>query len=263
MRHRYERGAGKSTGAHALKDLPLISEGFRKGELSYSKVRAMTRIADAKNEDYLIMIAKHGTAHHVEKLVAKYRGCIPRQDNQEANLQHMNRELTIRYGSDGCVIINARIPAEQGVLIVKAIELAMTQTAPPPQNEPCRSSSHERIPTEPTQPDVTAVTSTHINSDLSHLEDGPHVTAETSRRIACDCSIYGIITAWCMRETGWIGIWRWRTCFNDAGQKFGLVVIVGSRSARHCRANPGRCPVHLRLPSFEARIAERLQSVRI
>ena len=33
--------------AHALKDLPLISEAFRRGELSYSKVRAMTRIADA------------------------------------------------------------------------------------------------------------------------------------------------------------------------------------------------------------------------
>jgi hypothetical protein len=41
--------------------------------------------------------------------------------------------------------------------------------------------------------DVTAETSTHINSDLSHLEDGPHVTAETSRRIACDCSIVGIV----------------------------------------------------------------------
>jgi hypothetical protein len=37
--------------AHALKDLPLISEAFRRGELSYSKVRAMTRIADANNED--------------------------------------------------------------------------------------------------------------------------------------------------------------------------------------------------------------------
>jgi len=40
---------------------------------------------------------------------------------------------------------------------------------------------------------VTAETSSYINADLSRIEDGPHVTAETSRRIACDCSIYGII----------------------------------------------------------------------
>jgi hypothetical protein len=48
--------------AHALKELPGISEAFRKGELSYSKVRAMTRVANEHNENYLLMIAPHGTA---------------------------------------------------------------------------------------------------------------------------------------------------------------------------------------------------------
>ncbi|MCH7538701.1 MAG: DUF222 domain-containing protein, partial [Proteobacteria bacterium] len=42
--------------AHALAELPKISEEFARGALSYSKVRAMTRIADEKNEDYLLMI---------------------------------------------------------------------------------------------------------------------------------------------------------------------------------------------------------------
>ncbi len=31
-----------------------------------------------------------------------------------------------------------------------------------------------------TEPRVTAETSSYINADLSHIEDGPHVTAETS-----------------------------------------------------------------------------------
>jgi hypothetical protein len=226
--------------ALALKDLPLISEGFRKGELSYSKVRAMTRVADATNEAYLMKIAKHGTAHHVEKLVSLYRGCIRRQENKEANKQHLNRELSIRYGTDGCIIINARLPAEQGALIVKALEMAMAQadpqepvradssrdnpaaqevTAVTPPREPVKarradamaqiaetylntapqsSSTADRyqvvvhVSAETLKDEITAETSDHINSDLSHLEDGPHVTAETSRRIACDCSIYGI-----------------------------------------------------------------------
>ena len=58
--------------AHALAELPKISKAFERGELSYSKARAMTRIADKDNEDYLLMIARHGTAWHVEKLVSKY-----------------------------------------------------------------------------------------------------------------------------------------------------------------------------------------------
>ena len=46
--------------AHALAELPKISDAFARGALSYSKVRAMTRIADEKNEDFLLMIAEHG-----------------------------------------------------------------------------------------------------------------------------------------------------------------------------------------------------------
>ncbi len=71
--------------AHALARLPKISDGFARGKLSYSKVRAITRIADKSNEDYLLMIADHGTAHHVEKLVSKYRTAKRLQDAEIAN----------------------------------------------------------------------------------------------------------------------------------------------------------------------------------
>lgn len=139
--------------AHALKDLPLISDAFRRGELSYSKVRAMTRIADAGNEDYLLMIARHGTAHHVEKLVSKYRRCQRLQDPEDADWQHEKRELTCRFDDDGSMIIRGRLPAEQGALIMKALELAMDRA--------------------------------------DNAADD--VTAETSRRIACDASIVRLV----------------------------------------------------------------------
>jgi hypothetical protein len=60
--------------AHALRGLPQISAVFREGRISYSKVRAMTRVATVKNEEYLLMMATHGTAAHVERLV---RWCKP------------------------------------------------------------------------------------------------------------------------------------------------------------------------------------------
>jgi hypothetical protein len=47
--------------ARALERLPLISEAFRQGKVSYSKVRAMTRIATSENESNLLHIGRHIT----------------------------------------------------------------------------------------------------------------------------------------------------------------------------------------------------------
>ena len=55
--------------ANALGGLPLISEAFSKGKISYSKARAMTRVATPENEEFLMKIAKYGTAYHVETVV--------------------------------------------------------------------------------------------------------------------------------------------------------------------------------------------------
>jgi hypothetical protein len=169
-----------------------MDEGFSKGELSYSKVRAMTRIADEMNEDYLLMIAKHGTAHHVEKLVSKYRTAKRVQDVSVANEQHRDRELNHYYDHDGCLIIKARLPAEQGALIVKALEMAM--------DKDFVGAPHGRDRAPPSGINGTALpeAATNLTADqvplgqTSHIGDGPHVTAETSRRIACDCSVVGI-----------------------------------------------------------------------
>lgn len=79
--------------AHALAKLPKISAAFARGELSYSKVRAMTRIADPANEDYLLMIARHGTASQMERLVSKYRRAKRLQETETANGQHARRGL--------------------------------------------------------------------------------------------------------------------------------------------------------------------------
>jgi hypothetical protein len=234
--------------AHALKELPGISEAFRKGELSYSKVRAMTRVANEHNEDYLLMIARHGTAFHVEKLVSQYRRCKRLQDTDNARKQHEQRGLRCDYDDDGSMIIKGRVPAEQGALIMKALELAMDRAGEslnarvvadkgrdvsaetPRQRESfsaCRadalaemaesylnreagtgfsadryqvmvhvSAETLRSDMEHLDNDVSAETpesSDALTADISYLEDGPHVAAETSRRLACDGSILKLI----------------------------------------------------------------------
>ena len=207
--------------AHALAKLRKISEGFARGELSYSKVRAMTRIADETNEDYLMMIAHHGTAHHVEKLVSKYRTAKRLQDVEIANEQYNNREVTHFYDHDGCLVIKARLPAEQGALIVKALEMAMdndfAETDVYPKGTwPAGTSDEPKPEPEPIgarRADALAeIAETYLNNSessgstadryqvivhvcpkgTSNIEDGPHVPAGTSRRIACDSTIVAI-----------------------------------------------------------------------
>jgi hypothetical protein len=58
--------------ARALEGLPLISEAFPQGRMSYSKVRAMCRIATLDNEEYLLYIAENGTTEDVERVVRGY-----------------------------------------------------------------------------------------------------------------------------------------------------------------------------------------------
>src|SRR5688572_24372224 len=61
--------------AHALTTLPHIAAAMQRGELSYAKVRALTRVACPKTEHTLLQYALHGTAAHVERIVRDFRRC--------------------------------------------------------------------------------------------------------------------------------------------------------------------------------------------
>ncbi|MBP6701817.1 MAG: DUF222 domain-containing protein [Halioglobus sp.] len=108
--------------ANALTALPLIDAAFAAGEISYSKVRAMTRVATAQNEDYLLHIARHGTASHVEGLVRRYRKVRQQDDEALECRQDSERQLVYYQDDDGMWIIHAKLPPEAGALVVKAIE---------------------------------------------------------------------------------------------------------------------------------------------
>jgi hypothetical protein len=110
--------------ARALETLPLISKAFGRGELSYSKVRALTRVATPENESTLVTIALHATATHVEKLVCKYHRVRRQHDAERAEIQHRERYLDT-YWDDGALVVHARLPGEVGALVRQAIEAAM------------------------------------------------------------------------------------------------------------------------------------------
>jgi len=198
--------------ARALGTLPKISKAFRNGQISFSKVRAMTRVASEKSEDYLLMIARHGTANHVEKVVRGYRRAKRLNDPEIAEQQHESRAFNYHWDDDGSLVFNGRLPAEVGAMLMKALQSSIDHrgkevSAETPdhseyrqpisqrradavaemaesylQNGPAQSSTADRYQV---MLHVTAETS----DSNAHVENGPHVTAETSRRICCDTSI--------------------------------------------------------------------------
>ena len=113
--------------ARALPELPEISKAFRKGRISYSKVRAMTRVATPKNESVLMNVAKHGTAAHVEKMVRNYRRHQRWELLEKENQRQRRRELSWFTDEDGSWVFKGRFTPEQGALIRHALEKAMDE----------------------------------------------------------------------------------------------------------------------------------------
>ena len=126
--------------ARALAGLPAINKAFQKGEVSFSKVRAMTRVATKENEDYLLNIAEYGTAQHMEVLVKAYRTVSriadkpedfyaadagiseAQQETRRSEQQQENRSVSCYQDDDGMWIIKAKLPQEEGGLIAKALK---------------------------------------------------------------------------------------------------------------------------------------------
>ena len=199
--------------ARALEKLPKISAAMASGSLSFSKAREITRVASAETEDYLLMIAEHGTAQHVEKLVRAYRRCQDAEELSRESRQQQSRCVSYRYDDDGSLILNCRLPAEAGALVLKGLDIAIENVPP--------GTSEERVPFGARRADALALIAesfvahdvleaagtdrhqivVHVAAETlrdrtagcCEIEHGPSIAAETARRFAGDASVITLI----------------------------------------------------------------------
>ncbi len=108
--------------AHALVALPLIDDALRRGEISYAKVRAMTRVATPENQELLLEYARHGTGAQLERICRQYAQV--RRHDAEARPEDdlLRRYLTKRDTADGMVEITARLHPEEAAIIWNALD---------------------------------------------------------------------------------------------------------------------------------------------
>jgi hypothetical protein len=135
--------------ARRLHELPEIAGAFGRGELSYSKVRALTRLETIGDEAALLVMARAMSAAQLESVLRGYR--TVRAVEEGAERAHAERSVSWRFDEDGALVLHGRLPAEQGALVVKALERA-TRSARrrrplpatlPRKRPPCRGHRRE------------------------------------------------------------------------------------------------------------------------
>jgi hypothetical protein len=201
--------------ARALGELPLISGSMKKGEISYSKVRAMTRVATAANEADLLEYARAGTAAHVEKLVRGWRRVDRIEEMEHEERRHASRSLTAYTDEDGMVVVRGRLSPEAGAALLRALDAAREKLYEGGRGK--RNAKDDDSTGEQRRADALGLVAesalaggldpgtrgdryqvvVHVDEEAlpsesergaSALEDGQHISAETSRRLACDAA---------------------------------------------------------------------------
>src|SRR5437660_3003460 len=110
--------------ARALGTLPRLAQALARGELSYAKVRALTRVATPETEERLLAVGKAGTAAHVERIVRGWRRVDRIAEARETARRRASRILHVYQDEDGMTVIRGRLEPEAGALLVQALTAA-------------------------------------------------------------------------------------------------------------------------------------------
>jgi hypothetical protein len=207
--------------ARALGTLPRLAQALARGELSYSKVRELTRVATPETEERLLAVGRAGTAEHVERLVRAWRRVDHIAEAREAHRQHEGRSLHVHPDEDGTVRVHGRLTPEVGAVLLQALAAAREALYQRQRAQDFTTGAVDAAVALPTmeqqQADALALLAetalhhgltpgapgehyqvvVHVDAAVlanpaapgqSVLEGGARVPAGTSRRLACDAS---------------------------------------------------------------------------
>ena len=114
----------KVRAARALEDLPLISEAMARGELSFSKVRAITRVATPESESGLLEFARASSAANLERLVKGWKTLSRFDEQRQERIRHSRRCFSVFPDEDGMYVVRGRLDPEVGAALMRAVEAA-------------------------------------------------------------------------------------------------------------------------------------------
>ncbi len=114
----------KVRAARALEWLPETSASMARGELSFSQVRALSRVATPANERDLLELARGCTTAQLERMVRAVRRGSEADEAEAERRRYQARTLSVFPDDDGMYLVRGRLTAEEGALLMRAIEAA-------------------------------------------------------------------------------------------------------------------------------------------
>ena len=111
--------------ARALASLPVTAAALSAGRLSWSQVRAVTRVASVGTEEQLVALARQTTAAQLERVVrGMRREQKVEEDAADPELAAWKLQARTRYDDDGNLLLTVKAPAEQAAFLLAALERA-------------------------------------------------------------------------------------------------------------------------------------------
>jgi len=209
--------------ARALGKLPVIDEALRVGKLSYAKARALTRVATPETETKLLEVAVVATGAQLERICRGYRRALA----PDEGLAPEERSVRRRDLPGGMVRLEIVLEPDEADLLLRALdrarEVVHEETDASAETQKCNDvqdvSAETSAPgsTWPSRADGMVALAenflagnpangnggerfqvmVHVDQDplapdgvlSASLDDGTRISAETFRRIACDCGV--------------------------------------------------------------------------
>src|SRR4051812_2039292 len=203
----------------ALLDYPRIAEALCSGRLSYSKVRAITRVVTPETEATLIDLASAVPTSQIERIVAGRKRVDALDNAPSQKVRHVNTY----EDEDGSLVGMFRLGPDEGAALLAAFTLGKdvlrhqkgsaepSAVASEPGMDDCSS--------EPLRPKVSnadalmlmvetmlaadhhtdisrherTLVVVHLDADKAHLHEGPNISTETAKRMSCDACVCGVL----------------------------------------------------------------------
>ena len=249
--------------ARALENLPQTADALRDGTISYTKVRALTRVATPESETELLEFARAGSAANLEQMVRMWKKLSRDEELTAEQARHRSRAFSVFVDGDGMYVVKGRLEPEVGAVLMRAVEAASDalfrrerdardgagsgrsvrreagdarpepkqrradavgllaeralaagfggsepgDVSPTPSREEQRAQSHVGTPASPRVESGTRAEryQVMVHCDAATLAaegepgrsdlDGIRVSAETSRRMACDAAVVAMVRA--------------------------------------------------------------------
>lgn len=186
--------------ARVLRGLPLVQEAFAAGELSYSKVRALTRVASEQTEADLVELARHATGAQLEKLCGQY-GRVLRASREQAMTLYQRQSLQLHWDGDGMLVVQGRLTPEDGAALMNALQEAEAKVPAEVFELGPAAARAQALVSLATGGEAGVELVVHVDAQTlaaeeigqqSELADGPALAPETVRRLGCDAAIVAI-----------------------------------------------------------------------